>query len=241
MNHPKREEWAPFLFGEATLTARRDLEEHVKNCSDCARELAAWQRTLGKLPLWKMPPVQACPNQWAAPLIKWGIAAAIVLGFGFGLGWLSASGDRFEARRATLEASVKSSLLRELHHQLTAEFQTAQAETFRQMTNQLRTEWIGLLTETMKISAAQTQHQLAEVIQDLNATRDEDHRSLTELLDKFQKQRTEDYLSLRNDLETVAAQTDEEFGKTRRSFFQLSANRLNHSSKLIKNIQMETP
>ena len=40
MNHPKREEWVPYLFGEATPQTRDKLTEHLQNCPDCAAEIA---------------------------------------------------------------------------------------------------------------------------------------------------------------------------------------------------------
>ncbi|PYJ84083.1 MAG: hypothetical protein DME22_14045 [Verrucomicrobia bacterium] len=90
MNHPKREEWAPYLFDEATAEERRKLAAHLQNCPECAAEIAGWQRSLKTLDRWKLPAARARSSQWAGPVLKWGIAAALVLGAGFGLGRLSA-------------------------------------------------------------------------------------------------------------------------------------------------------
>ena len=111
MNHPKREEWAPYLFDEATAEERRKLAAHLQNCPECAAEIAGWQRSLKTLDRWKLPAARARSSQWAGPVLKWGIAAALVLGAGFGLGRLSAPTTvDLNAMRAQTEATIKSSL-----------------------------------------------------------------------------------------------------------------------------------
>src|SRR5438093_1462722 len=74
MNHPKREEWTPYLFGEATPEARHKLAKHLQDCPDCAAEIAGWRRSLNQLDLWKLPRRPARSAHGATARLKWGIA-----------------------------------------------------------------------------------------------------------------------------------------------------------------------
>ena len=39
MNHPKPEEWVPYIYGETTGTARRELSDHLNSCDQCREEI----------------------------------------------------------------------------------------------------------------------------------------------------------------------------------------------------------
>ena len=209
MNHPKREEWAPYLFGEATPKARHKLAQHLQNCPDCAAEIAAWQQSINKLDRWKLPRMRARSAQRAPKLLKWGLAAALVLGAGVGLGRWSVPAVDLNTLQTRIEASVKSSLAVELQRQLNADLQST-------------------LAELDDASAADTQRQLGELIQAFNRAREEDRQITFAWIEKIQKQHAADYLSLRTDLETVASLTDEEIRRARQSLNQLAANKPNN-------------
>src|SRR6267154_4040961 len=127
MNHPKREEWVPYLFGEATPEARHELAEHLQNCPDCTAQIAGWRQSLNKLDRWKLPRMRTRSAQRAPAFMKWGVAAALLLGAGVGLGRWSASVVNVNMSQARIETSVKSSLAMELRRQLTADRQSALA------------------------------------------------------------------------------------------------------------------
>ena len=209
MNHPQREEWTPYLFGEATPEARHKLTEHLHNCPECAAEIAGWRRSLSKLDRWRLPRMRVRPALGAPPFLKWGVAAALVLGAGVGLGRWSAPALDLNALQSRIEASVKSSLVVELQPQLNADLQRA-------------------LAGVVDASAVDTQRQLGEFIQAFNRAREEDRQITFAWIEKIQKQHAADYLSLRNDLETVASLTDEEIRRARQSLNQLAANKSNH-------------
>ena len=208
MNHPKREEWVPYLFGEATPQTRDKLTEHLQNCPDCAAEIAGWRQSLDKLDRWKLPRMRARPAQGAPPLLKWGLAAALLVGAGVGLGRWSAPAVNLNELQTRIETSVKSSLGVELQRQLKADLESA-------------------LAGVVDASAVDTQRQLGEFIQAFNRAREEDRRSMFAWIEKIQKQHTADYLSLRTDLETVASLTDEEIRRARQSLNRLAANKSN--------------
>ena len=210
MNHPKPEEWAPYLFGEATPAARHKLAAHLQNCPDCAAEIAGWRQSINKLDHWKLPRMRARSAPRAPKLLKWGVAAALVLGAGVGLGRWSVPAVDLNALQTRIEKSVKSSLAGELQRQLNVDLQSA-------------------LAGVVDASAAETQRQLGEFIQAVNRAREEDRRITFSWIEKIQKQHAADYLSLRTDLETVASLTDEEIRRARRSLNQLAANKPNNT------------
>src|SRR6266446_7247750 len=96
MKHPERDEWVPFIFGEADSDQRRQLESHLKACAECRGEIESWQRSVGRLDSWKLPRMSK-PRASFVPLVKWAVAAALVLSVGFGLGRISAT--RIDAQK----------------------------------------------------------------------------------------------------------------------------------------------
>ena len=99
MNHPKREEWAPYLFGETKIEVRRELNAHLKECADCRQEIENWQRSLARLDAWKLQSVPK-PGLNFAPYLNWAAAAALLLLLGFGIGRLTAKADVDKVRAA---------------------------------------------------------------------------------------------------------------------------------------------
>ncbi|MBI5384503.1 MAG: hypothetical protein HZA90_07415 [Verrucomicrobia bacterium] len=105
MNHPKHEEWVPYLFGEANSFDRRQLQEHLQSCGECRDEIEAWQRSLGRLNAWKLPRAEKRREAFT-PVLRWAMAAALVLGLGFGLG------------RSSAPAGVPAGALLQVQHQM---------------------------------------------------------------------------------------------------------------------------
>ena len=228
MNHPKREEWPPYIFGETAPAVRQKFAEHLDRCPQCAAEIAGWQRSLKKLDSWTLPGPCARSSRGAGSFLKWGIAAALILGAAFGLGRLSApSPADLKTLRTELEASVNASLAAGMHKLLDAELQTTLAATRHQITNELNSQLNTVLVEAANRSAAEARRRFNEFIQLWNAARDDDRRAFIGLVEKIQKQHAADYLSLRDDLETVASLTDEEIRLARQSLLQLAANNSN--------------
>jgi hypothetical protein len=106
MNHPKREDWVPFLYGETTPGVRRQLKAHLRDCAECRAEIEAWGRTVQRLEAWKLPSASLRPD-WFAPALKWAAAAVLVLAASFAFGRLT-SQHALEARlRARLEPQLR--------------------------------------------------------------------------------------------------------------------------------------
>jgi len=109
MNHPKREEWVPYLYGEARPDVRRHLKAHLRECSECREEIQSWKQSLSQLDAWKLPSTRKF-NELFSPLLRLAAAAMIVLGIGFNAGRLSATGATAEKVRAAVEPQLRKEL-----------------------------------------------------------------------------------------------------------------------------------
>src|SRR5437588_2561299 len=109
MNHPNREEWAPYLFGEAKPEARHRLTRHLQECADCRAEINTWQRSLHRLDAWELPD-RPRPGGQLMPLLRWAAAAAVILGLGFGIGRLGSGAVNAQRVRAAIEPELRKQL-----------------------------------------------------------------------------------------------------------------------------------
>src|SRR5262249_41690737 len=109
MNHPKREEWIPYLYGEAKPQVQRELKAHLGSCPECRAELAGWKQSLRRLDAWKLP--RAGRQRFhAMPILKWSTAATVLLLLGYILGHFTAPKPGVETLRATIEPQIRRDL-----------------------------------------------------------------------------------------------------------------------------------
>ena len=110
MNHPNREQWISYLYNELPPDEQSTLQTHVNACDECRAQLDSWCGAKTKLDGWALPKVQRRPRV-LRNAVKWGIAAMLMIGFGFGLARLTAP---------TLDsAHVEKTLRAEFQTQLT--------------------------------------------------------------------------------------------------------------------------
>jgi hypothetical protein len=131
MNHPKREDWVQYLYGEIKPDLRRQLNEHLQGCADCGEELQNWKRSLQRLDAWKLPRTSARLDA-VTPFLKWAAAALLVLGLGFGFGRLTARQVDLGKVRAQVELEIR----REIADLLRREIDKASATTLAQAQRQ---------------------------------------------------------------------------------------------------------
>jgi hypothetical protein len=113
MNHPKREEWVPYLYGEANPDTRRHLNSHLQECANCREQLQNWKRSLGQLDAWKIPPVRRAAD-FFAPLVRLAAAAVVLLSIGFGVGRLTDSKVTADKVRAAIEPKLRQELRQQM-------------------------------------------------------------------------------------------------------------------------------
>ncbi len=202
MNHPKHDEWVPYLFGEAKPEVRRELKSHLRDCADCRAEIESWQRSLGRLNAWKLPPApRAAPT--FAPFLNWATAAAVILLLGFGVGRLTAA----RADVAKVRAAIAPELRRELSQEL-ALF--------------VRAELDRNGSATLAAAGQQTDQAVALLAKALQDTRGEDNRAIYAALNKLESQSFEQFVSLKQDLDTVAVNADNGLKDTAEGLAQLA-------------------
>ncbi|HTD67873.1 MAG TPA: zf-HC2 domain-containing protein [Candidatus Limnocylindria bacterium] len=207
MNHPKREEWIPLLFGEADAETKRRLETHLTSCAECAAEVSGWRRSLGRLDAWKLskPARTMGASTWRPA--AWAAAAAVVIA-AFGVG------------RFTAPAVDAQKLRTELKSELSAEIQ----QGFTRLSEDSSTA-LGNLELRLAAASTRDNKELAnEFVQVIQAIRTEDREATESLLEKLQRQYTTDFVLLRRDLETLASTTDDEIESARARLFQLASN-----------------
>lgn len=194
MKHPNRDEWVPYVFGEARADEAKRLRAHLESCAECAAEVAGWRRSLQTLDKWEVsPPVRS--RAMIAPVFRWAMAAALVLAAGIAIGRVTA--PNAEAMRAQVEASVKAAL----------------AEQTQQAVAQ---------SEARALSASQEQaNELWQMFSErLEAAREEDWQVVEGLL----REQEARYVNLRRDLETLASLADQEIRAANFKLTQLAGN-----------------
>ena len=201
MNHPKPEEWVPYLSGEVNSAERKRLSGHLRHCPECAAEITGWRRTIKQLDRWRLPRRRRARMRILRPVLRWAAAAAIVLGIGFGIGRLSAPPTTDATRLgAEIEKSVRASLGTEIRQQVVGEV----AEFL--MAN---------LQEEME-------RHLTDIVHLFQQTYEKDRQATLALIGQIQQQHVKDYLLLRKDLETVASLTDQEMQQAHQRILQLA-------------------
>jgi anti-sigma factor RsiW len=213
MKHPDREQLIPYLFGEASREDRTQLAKHLKECPECAQEIAAWRGSLRKMDRWTLPKAKPGNNILLFPVVKWALAAGLVLGFGFLIGRVSMPTP---VNAAELRAQIEESMRASFQEQMERSLQQIQTGTFNAVAE----------AEARLAKAATGQNkQLWQAFLDVLATaRAEDKQAVQVALQQFQEQHSTEYVSLRKDLETLASMTDDEFRQARMKIVQLAAN-----------------
>jgi anti-sigma factor RsiW len=187
MKHPEREEWVPFLFGEARPADQHRLQTHLQHCDQCRHEIESWQRSRLRLDEWQLPrppqPVIFAP--WA----RWAAAAAIVLALGFGIGRLSARPPTTEQLRAAIAP--------ELHRQV----QQQLAQAVRNEVDRSTTAWLTASNQRLD-------NLFAGLAQTLEKRDTQDRLAISTALDRLQSQYAADFLALKKDVDTIAVNAD---------------------------------
>jgi hypothetical protein len=199
MKHYTDQDWIPFLFGEARREERRRLATHLAECPECAAEMAQWRQSLGWLDRWKLPKPRGRDTA-IEPMLKWAVAALLLLGVGLAVGrWSASAGPDPKQLRAEVERSVRAALAGELADGLAAA-EERWAQRSQAGLNRLRDE----------------------TLETLHAARLADRQALYSLLQRLEQRHDAALIDLRKDLETVATLADIEIRLARLQRLQLA-------------------
>jgi|ERR1044071_2405053 anti-sigma factor RsiW len=201
MNHPTREEWVPYVFGEAKSDVRQQLNAHLRNCPDCRQEIESWKASLKLLDSWKLPRISK-PAPVYAPFFNWAAAAAMIMLLGFGIGRLTARAD-VQKVRAAIEPELRRELTQEIAR-LTREEISKSASA------------------TLATAGQQTDQAMAVLAKAIEDTRAEDNRSIYAALDRIESDGFAQFVSLKRDVDTLAVNTDAGLRNTAQELVQLA-------------------
>lgn len=160
MNHPRPEEWAPFVCGESQPEEQRRLADHLRECGACRAEVESWKRSMRKLDAWDIRPRELIRLP-AFALFKLAAAAALVLAVGFGVGRFTGTAAGVEKVRAAIEPELRQKLKSEFDVELQAQIKQLQAQRlddYYALKKDLDT--VAVLTDA---SLRQTQARLVEL------------------------------------------------------------------------------
>jgi hypothetical protein len=205
MNHPKPEDWTPYVFDELDTARRRELEEHLQDCAHCRDQVAEWQRTITRLDAWKLPAPGA--RVLLTPLFKWAAAAVVILGIGFLAGrWSRPNPAEVAAlARAEAQTAARSELRDGLLLALAPE-NPVRADPFqgqlRQDAQTILLRWTGEVLRT---------------------SQEEERRATLALFKQLEQRQANEYFALRHDVETLAAEADDRLQQNGREIVQLES------------------
>jgi hypothetical protein len=206
MNHPKRDEWIPLLFGEPDAETKARLETHLNSCAQCAAEVNGWRRSVERLDAWKLPRAQPPARTRPRNIVGFAAAAAVVFG-------------AFVAGRFSVPGVGTMMLRTELKAELASEIQRGFARVSRDSSNALA----NLESRLASISIRNNKQMAEEFVQVIDALRMQDRQATESLFEKLQQQYNIDFVLLRRDLETLASTTDEEIEQARAKLYELSS------------------
>lgn len=216
MEHPTREEWMDYVYGELDRRSRSRLTAHLAECRECEASVAEWHHAMGKLDAWQIPDEgpRALPVRRA---LQWVAAAVLLIALGYGIGRLYRSpAPDVEALRGELEASLSQKFRHELSADLEAAVADARFEIQDDLYRQLRSDVDELALQTFAVSSAVTNRLLSQFIQAYDEWRAEDQQVIVAALRELESRRLTDDALLRSDLVSLATLTEEELLRTRR-------------------------
>ena len=192
-----------YLYDELTAEEQSSLAAHLAVCPDCKTRVNDWRAARRNLDGWQLPARQArLPLQ--GPLMRWGAAAALMIGIGFGVG-------RFATLATANAGRIRAAIEPEIRQQLRQEF-----------TQLLRDELDKAASATLAASGEQTKHWVEDYAQALETKRTEDRRAILAALNKLESQRRADFVSLKQDVDTVAVLTDASLRRAQQQLVQLA-------------------
>jgi hypothetical protein len=169
VNHPQREEWMAYLYGELSRKQKATLTAHLSECAQCRAEVETWQSAMLALDDGKTETFRV-RTFLPQPLLKWGIAAAFILAVGFGAGRLASPAAADTASlRASLKSELRAELLAELTKQQDEQFAAfiTKSEEKRALDNKTISAAIATLSEELQTVAISTQSGLQHAQQQI--------------------------------------------------------------------------
>jgi hypothetical protein len=192
MTHPSQEQLVAYLYKEVDWQDRIKLGAHIRQCRDCRNAVDKWRKTRADLDSWRVTPVTARLSR-PAPVLRWAIAALVILAAGIGLGRFWAVYD-LERVRAAVAPEIRNQLRSEL----------AQIES---RPDSRRVLPAAVADETRKL--------VADSVRKIEDERKSDLEAISSALSESDSRRLGEFLMLKKELDTVAQNTALGLSRTR--------------------------
>jgi len=196
MNHPNREDWVPYIFGETKSEARRQLRQHLAACPECRAEMQSWKRSLGRLNAWQVAAnrsAESSPNQG----LRWAFAGCLVLGLACA----------FLLGRLTSQSRDEAGLRARLSTELKREIQAGLDQNGHEEADKMTAAMVAVCREEM---------------QNLLSSYD---RTVSARLEDERMQRLAAWLALKKDVDTIAVNADAGLRDTEQRLAQMAVYR----------------
>ena len=222
MNHPTREEWMDYLYGETSRKTRKRMSSHLRVCETCRSDVAEWRGAMSELDGWRLPDKRSVvPRPRGA--LRWAAAAMLLLFAGYGLGLLLRPGATGVAElREEIETSLRASLESSIREDLRREFDESLHAALADARTRMRDDLVSATQYAMNVSNATIEGLFADFVQSSEAVRAVERSAVLGYLREMESRRMEDFWLLQNDVATLAVLTDNELMRTNGDIEQLA-------------------
>lgn len=177
-----------YIYGELSPAARHEADRHLQGCAECRQRVEQWRGTMDLLDADHATlalPRRTERTVFAGTVVRWAMAASVVLLAGFVVG--RATG----LNRADVERQIAAS-----REQITAELRQRHEEDLKAMA-----------AATVAATAEQNRNFLTEFSRQFNAARSEERRDWIAALDSLNRQHADDLAAVRTGLAALARKT----------------------------------
>jgi len=165
MTHPKKEQLITFSYGECEPSEQKEIQHHLKSCGECQTQVNEWSHAKKSLNAWKVTAPATQFHRFGPPMLKWGIAAALFVSFGFGLNSVVA-GRQNEAMTRKIATQIQKES--QVHYEALLQKEIADSRAaliaeFKQLRDQDRQDFI----QTMQSLDQERSGEVSELRKDL--------------------------------------------------------------------------
>ena len=211
MNHPPREEWVAYLYGECDSRAQGRLTAHMRECDECREHVETWRKTMYAMSAWELPPATRRQRkiipQWAP------VAAAAALALFVGV-----VATRLTAPAPVDVAALRMELDQNLRREITAEWRTALALTSERMYSdlytQLRSDVDSATARAVLLTKAQTGRALGSFAEAYDEDQTLTREAVARYVQDVDERRARDVHDLRTTVRSLASLTGYEIERT---------------------------
>ncbi len=118
MNHPTDDVLAEFLYDELPAEKQAEIAAHMEGCGQCRGQVAAWRAVRGELDAWAIDEPRAgrsaATPRRAFAILRWAVAAMVLLSAGFVAARLTAPRVDTAALRQEVAQDVRNELRQEM-------------------------------------------------------------------------------------------------------------------------------